>query len=185
MSAPVPLTWIWEGDAMRPASPTWAKRADAQFVIGERYTLEQVEDRTGKSHRHLFAIIKAAWLTLPEELALEFPNEEALRKYLLVKAGHCTAMKVPCPDRQTAMNVVTTCRALDEFAVVTLTENVVTVYRAKSIAYREVGKKQFQAIKSAVMDILADMLHITPEQLKDADKSAAPEYTALEYLGAP
>lgn len=172
MSTPAPLVWTWADGAMRPASATWARRADAQFVVGERYTLEQVEERSGKSHRHLFSIIKAAWLTLPEELALEFPSQESLRKYLLVKAGHCTVMKVPCPDRQTAMHVVSTCRALDEFAVVTLTESVVTVYRAKSMAYRELGNQQFQIVKSAVLEILAGMLAVSTADLARVEEAA-------------
>ena len=77
---------------MCPASATQAKRADAQFVDGENYTLEQIEERTGRSHRHLFAIIRASWLTLPEELALEFPTSEHLRAWLLIRAAKVSAM---------------------------------------------------------------------------------------------
>lgn len=183
MTQIVPIECAWNGEAFAPINSWWAKRADRQYAKGEVLHLVDEPERSGKSHRHLFSIIKAAWITLPEELALEFPSPLALRKYLLVKAGHCTAMKVPCPDRETAMRFITVCRSLDEFAIVTLTDNVVTVYRAKSIAYRELGNKQFQAIKSTVMDLLADMLHITPAQLKDADKPAAP--TALDYAGCP
>lgn len=185
MSRAVPLLWTWRDGAMHPASKVWANRAAEQFHAGELVKLERVEERSGKSHAHLFAIIRASWLTLPEELALEFPTSEHLRAWLLIRAGHCTIMKVACPDRKTAMDFFRIAQALDEFAVVMLSDSVITISRAKSISYREVQGKQFQVIKSTVMDILADMLHITKEQLKDADKPAAQEHTALEYMGTP
>jgi hypothetical protein len=69
---------------MRDALPRYTAR-------GEIITVEEVKERSAKSHRHYFAVINEAWQNLPEDLADEFPNAEALRKRALIKNGLCHA----------------------------------------------------------------------------------------------
>lgn len=180
MSKEAPLLYVWDGEAFRPASPTWARRADKQFVIGEQYHMEHVEERSSASHRHFFAIIAAAWESLPEKWAAQFRSPEALRKFLLIKAGFCDSQTVPCPSHDSALRLASFVRAGDEFALVAVAGNVVTLYRARSQSRRSMSKEEFQQSKSACLDILADMLEITTDQLKKSDQ---PTPTALQYMG--
>ena len=52
--SPILMTWTDDG-VMRPAGPLWAKRADQQYVVGERYMVEIRQDRSAASHRAYFA----------------------------------------------------------------------------------------------------------------------------------
>ena len=66
-----PLYVEWEGDAFRPLR-RHAKDCDARFVIGERYRIDVVEQRSEASHRSFFASVNEAWLNLPEDIAERF-----------------------------------------------------------------------------------------------------------------
>jgi ABC-type nickel/cobalt efflux system permease component RcnA len=54
---------------------------------------------------------------------------------------------------------------MDDFAVVTVSEAVVTVYTAKSQSMRAMGKKAFAESKEAVLRILSEMLGVEVGQL--------------------
>jgi hypothetical protein len=157
-----PEPFVWEGDVMRPLRP---KRADAFYTIGERYILAPVAERSQVSHSHEFAWLREAWMSLPDHLAERFPSSEALRKFALIKAGYCDSNTIVCASKAEAHRVAAFIRPMDEFAIVTVEGATVTRYTAKSQSRRAMGAKDFQESKTALMEIVAQMLGVTPAEL--------------------
>ena len=56
---------------------------------------------------------------------------------------------------------------MDEYAIVTVTGSLVTVYTAQSQSYRAMGKDKFQASKQAVLDLIAEMIGVETKKLKE------------------
>jgi hypothetical protein len=61
-----PEPFEWDGEVMRPLRP---KRADAFYTVGERYILAPVAQRSDATHKHEFAWLREAWMSLPDHLA--------------------------------------------------------------------------------------------------------------------
>lgn len=167
-----PLTFTWDGEAMYPL-PRLAKIADERFVIGERYTLDEVHERSSASHRQYFAAIRESWLNLPEHIADRFATPEHLRKWCLVKCGYHDERSIVCSSKAEAQRLAAFIRPMDDFAVVAVSEAVVSAYTAKSQSYRAMGKKEFQASKQAVLDYLDSLLGVDPgETQRNAGQAA-------------
>lgn len=165
-----PLYFTWTGAVMRPELP---KAAARQFKTGERYRLGVIEERSVNSHNHYFASIAEAWKNLPEQYAERFPSAEHLRKWCLVKAGYADERSIACASPEEAAKVGAFVRPLDDFAVITVRENVVKVYTAKSQSTRSMDKKEFGESKNAVLDICAEMVGVTQAELAaNADRAA-------------
>jgi hypothetical protein len=164
MSEAPPIRFAWDGESMTPMG-RYARIADAHYVVGETYQLVPHQDRSKKTHNHQFAEIEEAWQNLPEHLAERFPSPEHLRKFALIKSGFCDSQTVVCGSRAEAIRWAAVLRPIDEFSVVTVEGSTVTRYTAKSQSMRAMGKQVFQASKSAVLDVLAGMLDVTPAAL--------------------
>lgn len=172
MNAQGPLLFIWQGDGFTPV-PRHAKDCDARFVVGYRYQLDEVLERSEASHRQYFAAIKEAWTNLPDHMTAAFPTPEHLRKHALIKAGYRDERSIQAGSRAEAVRLAAFIRPMDEYAIVTVSGALVTVYTAKSQSFRAMGKKEFQASKQAVLDILADMIGVTASTLtKEAAEAA-------------
>lgn len=161
-----PVRFVWNGDGFTPSSPYNARQADKHFVIGEAYDLVEHHGRSHKSHAHFFASVHQAWQNLPEDLAVQFPTEEHLRKYCLIKAGYSDSNTLVCPTKASALAMAAFLRPTDEFAVVVVKDNIITRYTAKSQSVRAMGAKDFQASKDAVLDIMAQMTGTTRKALE-------------------
>lgn len=162
-----PILMQWDGEALYPAGQYWAIEADRQYVIGERYSIAPVTERSMASHRHYFAAIHEAWETLPDHKYAEYPTTEHLRKKMLIKAGYCTAINIACASKAEAVRAAMSLRGYDDYAIAIPRERVVTVYRAASQSVRAMGKQQFQASKDAVLDLLEDELEVPRGTLKE------------------
>lgn len=173
MSRPQPITFRWDGEAMTPATPFMARLADKTFVIGENYRLTEEHERSAASHRHLFAAIHDAWMNLPEEMADRFPTSESLRKWALIKAGYRDERTFVASSRAEALRLAAFVRPTDDFAIVTATGATVTIWTAKSQSVKAMGGKAFQASKQAVLDVIADLIGVSPETLsREAGRAA-------------
>lgn len=168
-----PIMWTWEGDVLRPASPFWARKADQEFVIGERYRLVQEDDRSHKTHAHFFACVNEAWKNLPDDLAARFRNSEALRKYALIRSGHCDSQVFSLSSPEIAQTVAAAMRSLDEYAVIDVHGNVINLFVAKSQSYKAMNKKEFAQSKEDVLRVISEMLGTSIEQIGQAAKEAA------------
>lgn len=171
--AGIPILFQWDGEAMVPASVHWSRRADAQFVVGERYRLVEESDRSTASHRHEFAFIREAWNSFPDHLYDQFPSPEHLRKYGLIAKGHCTMTQHPCVSVAEAERLEAVLRNhVNTYAIMRRRGSVVTVYEAVSQSYRAMGKAMFQQSKSDLLEFVGDLIGVAPETLATVGRAA-------------
>ena len=170
MTRPIPFSW--DGEAMVPLKGFGAA-CDRAYVIGQVYRLAPAEERSAKSHSHFFAAVHDAWANLPEKIAPRFPTSEHLRKFALVKAGYCDVHEIIAADDRQAMEAATLFRQIDGYAVITINGPVVTVHRAQSQSRQAMRGKAFQESKTAVLDIISEMIGVDAGTLhKQAGQAA-------------
>src|ERR1019366_3886061 len=160
----LPMLWKWEGDSMRPIG-RYAKEADASFVIGSNYRLGPVDERSDISNDHQFAWINEAWQQLPEDIADQYPSPTHLRKRALIEAGFYDEMAIDAGSNAAAIRVAAGFRSHDEFVIAVIHGPVVLVRTAKSQKRRLMGARDFQRSKTAIMEIIAAMVGVKPEDL--------------------
>lgn len=166
---PQRFDWTDEG-VMRPKV---SRLADKHFVVGMEYMLVPHEERSMRSHRFYFASVNEAHKNLPEDMAERYPTADHLRKWALIKAGYRDERSIVAASKAEALRIAAFIRPMDEYAVVTVREAVVTVYEAKSQSTRAMGKAEFGASKEKVLDILAAMIGTSRDALTaNAEQSA-------------
>jgi hypothetical protein len=158
----------WDGDAFVPKSAVWKRRANDAYVVGVDYIMEPKEERSERSHRHYFAAIREAFMNLPEEAAERFANQEALRKFALIKTGYRDERSIVCASRAEAARWATFIRPMDEFSIVVVIEATVTVFTAKSQSRKAMGPKDFQESKVKVLDYIGELLGTDAKGLMQA-----------------
>lgn len=163
-----PITYQWDGEAMVPLARL-AKRCDEQFVIGETYALVEHQERSGATHNHEFAWLKEAWLNLPENIAVDYPSTEHLRKRALIDAGFYHEMAVDAGSNAAAIRVARGFMKQDEFCLAVIEGPIVAVRTAKSQSRRAMSRQEFQASKTAIMEVIAGMLGASPADLQRAE----------------
>ena len=140
--------------------------ADKHYVIGESYRMAPVEERSEASHKQAFAWIREAWMSLPENLALEYPSPEHLRKRALIRTGWCTMTDYVCGSNAEAIRwAVNLRKEADEYAVVIVERSVVRVLKAKSQSMKAMGKADFEASKTDILRWIADLIEVDPTTL--------------------
>ncbi|HEX5935899.1 MAG TPA: hypothetical protein VFY63_17195, partial [Pseudorhizobium sp.] len=161
-----PLPFIWTGEAFEPANRHWARKCDQRFVVGQTYTLDEIHVRSSATHAHYFAMLHDIWQSLPERYAEQFPTEEHMRKYALIRTGFHTMTQHACKSAAEAERLATVIRPYDSYQLVTVRDSVVTVYHAISQDYRSMDKKAFAESKEKVLDWCASLIGSTPEDMK-------------------
>lgn len=170
MTTPRPLGCVWDGEAFVPKSPRFA---DRYYVVGETYMMAPHEERSTASHGHYFAALNEGWKNLRENDAERFPTPEHLRKRALVDAGFYDEEIIDCGTNKIAPVVGAAIRKRDDFAIIYIRDQFVIVRTAKSQSVRAMGKKEFEASKTAVLEIVANMVGVKTETLKqETDKAA-------------
>lgn len=158
------LPFTWTGEAMIPARG-FAKRCDAEFIVGVVYHLEAMEERSAASHRHYFAAVNEAWQNLPETMVEQFPTSEHLRKWCLIRAGYHQSRDIVVSSKAEAQRLAAFIKPMDSYAVVVARAAVVTVYTAESQSQKAMGKERFQESKDAVLSLLAAMVGTDPVEI--------------------
>lgn len=167
-----PLLCEWTGDSFRPLG-RYASKADRQLVVGERYKITEWSDRSDATHRHEFAWLREAWQNLPESIADLYPSPEHLRKRALIQAGYFNEMVIDAGSNAAAIRVSRGFMAHDEFCVAVVRGTVVAVRTAKSQSRRSMDRKEFQASKTAIMEVVAQMIGVLPADLeRNAERAA-------------
>lgn len=159
MSAP--LTFAWDGDVMVPVA-SCRRAANEHFVVGERYRMDVVEERSQKSHSHYFAAIHEIWSSLPDDKAVHFPTAEHLRKFALIRCGYSDQRQIVCASKAEAQRVARFVKPMDEYAVVTTHEAVVSVFTAQSQSRKAMGNRDFQDSKMKVLEYLSGLVGVAP-----------------------
>lgn len=161
------LAYEWDGEVMRPLA-RFRKEADKVFVIGERYLMTTVEQRSAASHRHYFSAVRDSWMNLREGTERQFPTPEHLRKYALIRTGYCDSSSLVCPSAAQALKAAAFMRPMDEFSVIDVRDRVVVRYTAKSQSLRAMPKDEFAKSKNDVLDFLSAMIGTTTKELTSA-----------------
>lgn len=159
-----PIMFHWDGESMVPLR-RFQRLCDKQFVVGQAYPLAVNEERSRASHNQYFAALHDSWLNLPEGVAENFPTEEHLRKFALIKAGFCDKREAVFSSVDDALHAAAIVKPADEYAVVELSGRVLRVYTAKSQSMKAMGKADFQASKTAVLDVVSAMVGVRPTEL--------------------
>lgn len=155
-----PLSYIWEGDGFKPASPHWQRKADAEFVVGQHYKLVEHHDRSQAAHNHEFAAIADMWQSLPERYQHEpwAQSPEHLRKFALIMCRYCDTATYPCATRAEAERWAANLRPIDQYSVVRVEGSTVYRFTAQSQSKRSMGAKLFQESKSSILDYIEDLV---------------------------
>lgn len=160
-----PIAFRWQGGAMVPVSSAFSSRSARQFAEGEVYVLLPHQPRSSESHRHYFASINDAWQNLPEDVAEQFATPEALRKRALIDCGYFDEEIVDCGSNSVAIRVAAFTNKRDDFALIFVRDQFVIIRTAKSQSQKAMGKAMFQKSKQDVLDLLASMVGVKPEEL--------------------
>ena len=169
-----PILFTWNGEVMSPAGPYWAKQCDKHFVIGVKYNLVQHHDRTTASHNHEFAWLNDAWQSLPEHLAESYPTAEHLRKRALIEAGYYDEQVIDAGSNAAALRVAAGIRSFpgESFSLVIVRGPAVVVRRARSQSRRAMNAQEFHDSKSKIMEIVANLIGVSPRALSDNARAA-------------
>lgn len=164
MSETVPLLFKWQDGALHPLS----HRVAEQFAEGEMYRMVAIAERSAKTHKHFFAVVKDVWSNLPDserlshdprtgEVIDRFPSPEHLRKWALVECGYSEDNTMVFESSAAARRAAILCRKLDPYCRVAVRGCVVLLRTAKSIT--DMSKaKDFQEMKTKVFHKFEDML---------------------------
>lgn len=161
-----PEPFEWDGEVMRPLRP---KRADAFYTVGERYIMAPISHRSDATHRHEFAWLRDAWMSLPEGLADLYPTTEHLRKRALIDAGYYDESITDAGSNAAAIRVASAFRAIDDFSLVIVRGPLVVRRTAKSQSRRAMNKDEFQASKTAIMEVIAGMIGVPVRDMVHAE----------------
>lgn len=170
MNTPFPARWT--GDGFAPMGRHFQK-CNEEFVVGQIYNIEEVTQRSLASHNHYFASITEAWRNLPEDMMDEFPTSEHLRKRALIRCHYANQQQIVASSKKEALRIAAFVRPMDEYAVVTISECVVTVWTAQSQSMRAMGRERFQESKDAVLGYVASLCGVTPAALAKNAREAA------------
>jgi hypothetical protein len=163
----------WTDDGHFVPLSRFRKQCDAEFVIGERYRLTTIEERTAASHRSYFASVTEGWGNLRDSDAERFPTPDHLRKFALIKCGFADQRQIVCRSGAEAVKVAAFVAPMDTYAVIGRSGPVVTVWTAKSQSLRAMGKKEFADSQNAVREFIAGLISVTPDDLDRAASNAA------------
>lgn len=159
-----PLTYIGQGRF--ETTPYHMKRLD--YGQGEIITVEEVHERSAKSHKHFFAVIAEAWQHLPETLADDYPNSETLRKRALIKCGYCTMTEVLCASNADAAKAAAAFSAADPYCLCEISDRALRIWRAESQSVKAMGGKKFAESKERVLHWISNLIGTDATQLERA-----------------
>lgn len=160
-----PLLFTWDGESMIPVG-AHARACDARFVVGQRYQMEPVEERSAASHRHYFASIREAWMNLPEHLAARLPSPEHLRAEALIRTGYAKSTTFTLSSPAEAVRLASYRQAANEYAIIDVSRNVVTIWEPESQSNKAMGKARFQESKDRVLSVIAEMIGVARNELE-------------------
>lgn len=146
------------GEGFEPSTNYQAHLHGQRYMEGQIVALVPASQRSDKSHDHYFATLHDMWLSLPEELSKDFPNEEVLRAHALIRTGYCNTRQVVLRSHADAEKTAAFMRPAMPLAIIDVNGPVVTEWTPESQAYRAMGKRRFQESKDAVLGYVNGLL---------------------------
>lgn len=156
----------YEGGALRLVTNSPPPLED-----GETVTVTIERGRSMASHRHQFAWLNDAWLTLPESLR-DMPwaeTAETMRKHALIATGYHHTYTLDCGKEAPARRVKEALLAAEAgkhgYALGRVRGPVVTIWTPESQSIRAMGGDRFKASKQAILDWVAAQLGVSAREL--------------------
>jgi hypothetical protein len=154
----------WTGAAWEPMARL-LRRCQQTFQPGQIADLEPTAERSPESHGHYFACLHQAFVNLPEAYADRFASEEHLRKWCLIKSGYRSERTFVAASPEAAHSMAAFIAPLDEYAVIVVHGNLISVLTAKTQKLRRNGddgmdKKEFEASKDDVLRVCSEMIGV-------------------------
>ena len=169
-----PITFQWIDGAMVPMRRFSNICGDA-FVANEFYTMDVIEERSWRSHKHYFAALHEGWANLPERYSMEpwAQSDTHLRRYALIKTGWSDSQTFTCGSQAEAHRWAANMRPLDDYSIVVALGPTVVRYTAKSQSIPAMGARDFQKSKVDVLDFVSDLIDTTRGELEAAAEQSA------------
>lgn len=148
---------------------------DLDPVKGKPRSLDQL--------RRFFGMLRAMKMHWPERAEFQPENEEHLRKWALVKAGHRETTDVPVEwaedqpglTKLASLAIEAAIQAAGTFAFVRPDSNGgrVRVFKAKSIAFAKLGQSEFSRLNDEVEAVYRAETGLNPDDvLKQTERAA-------------
>ena len=160
----------WDGESLVPKHP---RIADKYLTVGQDYRMVEEHERSMASHGHEFAWLAEAWQQLPEQYADIAPTPEHLRKRALIEAGFYDETIIDAGSTEAAERVASYIRKREPFSLVIVRAQFVIERAAKSQSRRAMNKKDFEASKQAILEVVSNMIGISPDTLVSRAGQAA------------
>ena len=164
MSQRVEILCGYDGEHLIPLRK-YAAICDRELTIGERYIAALEPLSSPASRRHFFAVVNEIFASWPETHARQFVSPDALRKWALIRCGFRTERQFATASKAEARRLATFLSEGDEYAELSVNENVVVEWRALSQKAHAMGREQFGKSKSDVLAFLAGEIGVTVESL--------------------
>lgn len=166
----------FDGDALRPDGQYATEQLRERLGAGEALLIDIEPSRSKRSHGHQFAFVNTAWKNLPEALkgVPYAATAETLRKHALIATGHCNASMVAVGEHDRAERIAalvhTVAEQVNGYAVTEAKGSVVWCFTPVSQSEKAMGKEEFQRSKTDILNWLADLIGVAPEELSSMGK---------------
>jgi hypothetical protein len=164
MSNRVEILAGWDGSALIPLHK-YQPMCDSALVIGERYIAALEPLSSPASRRHYFSCIHDLFASWPEAHPRQFQTEDHLRRWALIRCGFRAEQQFAAANKAEARRLASFLSADDEYAELSVNENVVIKWRALSQKQHAMGREQFGRSKTEVLAFLAGEVGVTVESL--------------------
>ena len=168
-----PMLYVWGRGCFTP-HPYFRSRAAEQFVDGQLYRLERVEDRSMNSHRRYFALIKEAWDNLREQDDNRWRTPDELRYWALCHTSFRTTREYKAASKAEVRRIEKFLASDPDYCVVEIVDNkTVLQHKPESQSRLSMSGRRFQQSQKAVLEVIATKLGVEVEELESNARSAA------------
>ena len=167
---------VWTGQSFIPDGNYAVAQVNDRLGEGQVVNLDVDPERSRRSHNHAFAFVHTAWMNLPEHhLGKPYAaTADTLRKYALIRTGHCDTQLIACGTEERAERVAgvvsTVASRLSGYAIAEVSGPLVSVFTPHSQSLKAMGGERFKVSKQDILEYLADMIGVQPNELAKMGK---------------
>jgi hypothetical protein len=167
---------VYDGNSLLPDGDHAAAEMADRLGAGEVVFVDIEASRTRRSHNHQFGFVSEAWENIPEHMkdAPFAKSKDTLRKHALIQCGFCTVDMIAVGSDSRAERLARFLRRSDQredvYSIVEVSGPVVNKFTAESQKLRTMGKDRFEASKRAILEWMADLISVEPEDLAKMGK---------------
>ena len=172
------LQCVFDGQAFVPSTPFQLALVRDRYGEGEILAVSVQNERNMAAHRAQFAIIRTAWLNLPEECRhMDYAaSADTLRKYALIRTGYHELITAVAYSKAAAVSLAAALGSMGReahgYAIVEAEKRVVRCWTPESQAVRSMGSERFLDSMKAIIDFAASLVGVSVDELEDMGKRA-------------